>query len=177
MASVLDCYREAGREDLGSLNALHARFACRLKRFFRSYRYKAEDAEDLTQEVFVKLAASAERARLLNAEAFVFTLARNLVRDRARRLYTRAGARTINFDEAAVNCELPTPEECVETEQQLARVEQTLAALKPKTREAFMLHRVHGESYAAIATYMKVSISMVEKHIMSAMTALRDAHD
>jgi len=35
------------------------------------------------------------------------------------------------------------------------------------------MHRVHGESYAAIASQMKVSISMVEKHIMSATSLLR----
>jgi len=48
-----------------------------------------------------------------------------------------------------------------------------LAGLKPNTREAFELHRIHGNSYAEIALQMGVSVSMVEKHIMAAIAALR----
>jgi DNA-directed RNA polymerase specialized sigma24 family protein len=36
-----------------------------------------------------------------------------------------------------------------------------------------MRHRLHGESHAAIALHLNVSVSMVEKHIMSATMALR----
>jgi RNA polymerase sigma factor (sigma-70 family) len=72
-----------------------------------------------------------------------------------------------------LRCERPTPEQVLDVSQRLQRVEQTLAQLKPNTREAFELHRVHGNSYAEIALQMGVSVSMVEKHIMAAIAALR----
>jgi RNA polymerase sigma-70 factor (ECF subfamily) len=158
-----------------SLGALHARFSAPLQRFFRGYRLNSADVEDLTQDVFVRLAGPSAQTELLKPDAFVFTLARNLVRDRARRLHTRAALMSSELgDVEELSCERPTPEQSLELTQRLLQVEQALAALKPSTREAFESHRVHGNSYAEIAEQMGISVSMVEKHIMAAIAALRD---
>jgi RNA polymerase sigma factor (sigma-70 family) len=161
-----------------SLGALHARFSAPLQRFFRGYRLNSADVEDLTQDVFVRLAGPSAQAELLKPDAFVFTLARNLVRDRARRLHTRAASMSVDVaDIDNLSCERPTPEQSLELTQRLLQVERALAALKPNTREAFELHRVHGNSYAEIALHMSISVSMVEKHIMAAIVALRDVNE
>ena len=173
MAAVLIFSADLGRRDLDFFGDLHARMSPPLKRFFRSYRLNAADVDDLTQDVFMRLSGPGAQTNLRKPEAFVFTLARNLVRDRARRLHTRAATQSINVDDVDLTSERPTPDQSLEITQQLAHVEQTLASLKPRTCEAFMLHRVHGESYADIAAQMNISVSMVEKHIMSAMHALR----
>jgi RNA polymerase sigma factor (sigma-70 family) len=173
MAAVLDCFDAAEGEHPATLSALHARFSLPLKRFFRSYRLNTADVEDLIQDVFVRLAGPAGEADLLKPEAFVFTLARNLVRDRARRLHTKAQAKSIAIDEIALSCERPGPDQSLELAQLVQQVEQALGSLRPNARRVFLLHRLHGISYAQIATHMKISISMVEKHIMSAITALR----
>jgi RNA polymerase sigma-70 factor (ECF subfamily) len=109
---------------------------------------------------------------VLNPNAFIFALARNLLRDRARRLHTKAEARSISFDAIDLRCEAPTPDRSLELVQLLQHVEQALAALNPRAREAFMLHRVHGDSHTEIAAQMDISVSMVEKHIMSAIRLL-----
>jgi RNA polymerase sigma factor (sigma-70 family) len=173
MAAVFDHSDRVGSQSTEPFDTLHARFSCRLKRFFLSYRLNAADADDLTQDVFVRLAGLHGHTDLLKPEAFVFTLARNLVRDRARRLHTRAALHSVALDDIDLSCERPTPDQYLESQQLLARADRTLAALKPRTREAFVLHRVHGESYATIAAHMDISVSMVEKHIMSALLALR----
>src|ERR1700737_1965719 len=172
MGAVLD-FPHAGVHRPEPLSALHARFSAPLKRFFRSYRLNAADVEDLTQDVFVRLADPSGHADLLKPEAFVFTLARNLVRDRARRLHTKALAKSIDMDDIELSCTRPTPDPCLDLAQLLQHVEKALASLKPRAREAFVRHRVHGDSYAEIAVLMNVSVSMVEKHIMSAIISLR----
>jgi len=162
---------------MDSLGALHARFSAPLQRFFRGYRLNSADVEDLTQDVFVRLAGPSAQTELLKPDAFVFTLARNLVRDRARRLHTRAASMSVDVaDLDDLSCERPNPEQSLEVSQRLAQVEQALSALKPSTREAFELHRVHGHSYAEIALRMGVSVSMVEKHIMAAIVGLRSVN-
>ena len=173
MAAVLDFPAALARPRELSLGSLHAQYCAPLKRFFRSYRMSFADAEDLVQEVFVRLAGLDRRISLRRPEAFIFTLARNLLRDRARRLHIRAGARSIGIDACDLCCGRPTPEERLELEQELAQAERALQALKPVARAAFVMHRVDGESYAAIASHMNVSVSMIEKHIMSATSMLR----
>jgi RNA polymerase sigma-70 factor (ECF subfamily) len=173
MAAVLNFSHHLNAQSPEPFGALHARFSAPLKRFFRSYRLNAADVDDLTQDVFVRLATSGSQTHLRKPEAFVFTLARNLVRDRARRLHTRAVPHSITLDDADLSCERPMPDQWLDLEQRLAHAARMLESLKPTTRKAFVLHRVHGESYATIATQMSISVSMVEKHIMSAMSALR----
>ena len=173
MAAAFDCFDAAEGQHPATLSALHARFSLRLKRFFRSYRLNAADVEDLVQDVFVRLAGPTGETDLLKPEAFVFTLARNLVRDRARRLHTKAQANSIAIDEIDLSCERPGPDQSLELGQLVQQVEQALESLSPNARRVFLLHRLHGISYTEIAMHMKVSVSMVEKHIMSAITALR----
>jgi RNA polymerase sigma-70 factor (ECF subfamily) len=175
MAAVLDFSAARCRAPADPLGDLHHRYCAPLKRYFQNYRLNLADAEDLVQEVFVRLAGLDSCMTLRRPEAFIFTLARNLLRDRARRLHIRAGARSIGLHGLELCCARPTPEERLEFEQELAQAERVLAALKPSARTAFVMHRVHGESYAAIASQMNVSVSMVEKHIMSATSLLRGA--
>ncbi len=158
------------------LSVLHSRFAAPLRRFFQRYRLSAADVDDLTQEVFVRLAALGSQTALDRPDAFVFALARNLMRDRARRLYIKAVARSVDMDDADLSCERPTPEQWLELQQRLQLAEAALSSLKSSTREAFVLNRVHGNSYAETAACMAISVSMVEKHIMSAISALREAN-
>src|SRR5258708_9042036 len=149
------------------LGELHAGFSAPLQRFYRGSRLNSADVEDLTQDVFVRLAGPSAQTELLKPDAFVFTLARNLVRDRARRLHTRAASMSVNVaDLDDLSCERPTPEQSLELTQRLMQVEQTLAALKPSPREAFELHRVHANTHAETARNMNISLSMVHTSIM-----------
>lgn len=173
MAIALDFSATPERCGIDPLSALHAQFSRPLQRFFRSYRLNAADVEDLTQDVFLRLAAPSTQTALRKPDAFVFTLARNLVRDRARRLHTRALATSVTVDDVDLTCERPTPEEAHELNERLREVQEVLNSLKPNTREVFVLHRVQGNSYSEIAALMGISVSMVEKHVMSAILALR----
>lgn len=152
---------------------LYARFLRPLRRFFTSYRFGPEDVDDFTQEVFLRLALHGRSHELRNPEAFVFTLARNLVRDNARRLYTRALLSAVTLDEAEIPCAGLTPEQSVENQDRLLCAATALRALKPITVQVFVLHRVYGHSHAKIARRIGVSVSMVEKHVMTGIAALK----
>jgi DNA-directed RNA polymerase specialized sigma24 family protein len=104
----------------------------------------SHDIEDLTQEVFLRLARPVHRDCLRQPDAFLFTLARSLVRDRARRLYTRAARSAVNLEDLDLPYELPTLEESVEYEERLEDATQALEGLKSETRRAFVMHRVFG---------------------------------
>lgn len=177
MAAVLDSTPTACPFVADPFTTLHARFRRPLERFFSSYRLSDADVEDLTQEVFTRLAGGAPPAELRRPDAFLFTLARNLVRDHARRLHTRAARNSITLDDVELPCGSPTPDAALEHDERLALACAALEQLKPATRRAFLLHRVHGLSYAEIAAETGVSVSMIEKHVMAAIAVLRSAED
>lgn len=175
MAAVLESIAPARALVADPFTLLHARFRRPLQRFFSSYRLNSHDVDDLTQEVFARLAGSGASAELRRPDAFVFTLARNLVRDHARRLHTRAARNSVAVEDVELPCGSPTPDAALEHDERLARAFAVLEALKPATRRAFLLHRVHGLSYAEVAAATGVSVSMIEKHVMAAIAALRES--
>ena len=164
------------RSHSGVVVALHSRLHLPLRRFFTAYRLSIEDAEDLVQEVFLRLTRPGQVDGLRDPEAFAFTLARNLLRDRARRLQTRCSSSAVAIDELHLPCSRPTPEQTLEHHEQLESADTALASLKPSTRAAFLMHRVDGLGYSDVAARMGVSVSMVEKHIMVAIAALREVY-
>ena len=67
------------------------------------------------------------------------------------------------------------PSGVVERQQTLAAFEAAVAEMRPNSRQAFLLYRLHARSHNEIARQMGISVSMVEKHVSTAMTVLRTA--
>lgn len=158
-----------------TFRTVDAEFRGRLRSYFRSKGLGSADAEDLTQEALIRLAEK-PLGLLNNVDAFVFTIARNLVRDRSRRSHIRAAFHSVDVGDADLASHLPSPEQSLENNQTLDAVDHILTQLKPDTQQAFYWQRLDGMSYAQIASLLGVSVSMVEKHIMSAIAALRPVH-
>lgn len=148
------------------------RFGGPLKSYFRKRVYVAEEAEDLVQEVFCRIAAQGGAERMENPEAYIFQVAANLLRDRARRESTRASAmreighRTEDF------VEVLSPERVLQGKQGLADLDRALTELPARTRIIFVLHRFEELKYSEIARRLDISVSGVEKHMMEAIRHL-----
>src|SRR5690606_21094793 len=107
-----------------------------------------------------------------HADAYVFQMAANLLRDRARRLGVRAAAApSLAASENSV--EEISPERVLLGKQRLAALERALGELPERTRTIFVLHRFEEYKYSEIARRLGVSVSSVEKHMMEAMRHLR----
>jgi RNA polymerase sigma factor (sigma-70 family) len=134
------------------------------------------DAEDLAQEVYLRLARMRSLAGIHDGKAFVFRAAKNLLRDRSRRLRARERwlerERRVDAERRDAGSDPRLEAECAEV---LSELERVLASLKASTRAAFIWHRVEERPHCDIATELGVSISMVEKHVRAATAALREA--
>lgn len=64
---------------------------------------------------------------------------------------------------------MDTKGERFEQQQRLSHLAAALAELPPRRREAFVLHKFDGLSQVEVAERMGISLSMVEKHIASAL--------
>jgi len=107
-----------------------------LRRFLVRYTGDADLAADMAQEAFVRLL---ERPPREHAPAWLFRVALNLARDRARvaarrRVLLRsAGERLPSADPA------PQPDALLEAQRRRRKVERALAALSPKERMALLM--------------------------------------
>ena len=149
--------------------------------FLRKRTDNASDAADMTQDVFTQWLGYRDKARVEQPRAFLFQVARNLLRDHWRRQKVR---HTV-LDEQAESAPETQASEALASDpmasaQRLQRLEHlkiVLAELSPRRREALMLHRFEGLSQAQISERMGISISMVEKHIAAALLYLKQRLD
>ena len=65
------------------------------------------------------------------------------------------------------------PHAALEAGNDLRHVEAALRSLPQRTRQIFLLNRIHGRKYAEIAKVMGLSQSAVEKHMMRALEACK----
>lgn len=155
---------------------LAARFHRPLMSFFLRRLQDREEAEDLTQEVFVRILRREETVPLDNPEIYIFRVAANLLRDRARRAATHHAAEHASLDapdaEFADAGRLATglvedrePERVLLSQESLKEVMRALDELGERTRDIFMLSRLEKTKHRDIAALYGLTVSAVEKHI------------
>ena len=155
------------------LRRLSERYRQPLTAYFQRRVGSRNEAEDLTQEVFLRLVRRLDVETLDNPEAFVFRTAVNLLRDRFRRGQTqRSHLVEVGLQQPGI--EELSPERVFDSRQHLAMVIDALDELDERSRDAFILHRLEGMKHAQIAELYGVSVSSVEKYIIKALALLTE---
>lgn len=135
----------------------------------------SEDAHDLVQDAFARLLGSSRRGALDRPEAFLNRIVRNLLIDRSRRLANRA--RLVPIDDANEPTGRPTQADGIELAETQARYRTAVAALPERMRAVFLLHRVDGLPYKAIAEALGISVRTAEWHVAEAIIRIGKALD
>jgi len=153
---------------------LDARFRAPLMSFFLRRTGSRQDAEDLTQEVFLRILRREEEPSGEYAELFIFKVAANLLRDRAR----QAGARRRNDHVSLDPLDPPPgdrgliedlgPERVLLSQEALAAALRALDQLGERTRDIFVLYRLEKMKQREIAALYGLSVSSVEKYVARA---------
>lgn len=134
------------------------------------------EAEDLTQDVFERVLLVTQAGPVANAEALLFRIAVNLLRDRARRLRTRGSTQPFHSEEMADLAEVLaadlSPERVVIGERTLQEVDAILRGLGERTRAVFYLHRLERLKIREIAEVYGMSVSAIEKQLAKALREL-----
>lgn len=147
----------------------------RLVAFFRRGGSSMSDAEDLTQDVFARLARPVE-TQSERSDAYVFTVARNLHRDSLRRIQVRRKhGQPVEQDIFPLihsGSDALDAERVLISKEEAERLVEGLAELTERTREIFLLYRIEGKSQRDIAAQLGLSVSAIEKNIARAMLHL-----
>jgi RNA polymerase sigma factor (sigma-70 family) len=135
------------------------------------------DAEDLTQEVFVRVFRSLSSYTPGTFEGWLHRITTNLFLDMARR---RQRIRFEGLGDQAVGLlrdDEPTPAQAFDARHLDTDVQQALEALAPEYRAAVVLCDIEGLSYEEIAATLGVKLGTVRSRIHRGRAQLRAALD
>lgn len=149
-----------------------------LKRFFAARFGSAEQAEDLVQDLYLKVASLDPAQTVDNPGGYLYRLAMNLMLDHVRQ-QSRNGLRDGAWRQAHTRvmagediADEPQMEDAITAKRRLAALVTAVDALPEKTRKVFRLHKFEGLTHAQTAARLGMSQRMVEKHVRAALKTL-----
>lgn len=161
--------------DFSPASEIYDRYSSRIYNFAYRFLKNSEAAEDATQEVFVKMLKHANQfhgdAKL---STWLFSITANWCRDYLRKSDNKAK----EAEEVLISIPAPAelaPDRNLERRQNEQRVQRALGALTPEQREAILLSRYQGLSYAEIAQISGCSEGAVKTRVFRAMETLKKA--
>lgn len=143
----------------------------------RSYfarRVSEVEAEDLIQEVFLKLHAMRRDTPIENVDRFIFKVARNILISRHRYLKARHASAHSPLTEANDPVDAISPERIAIGVDEYERAVRAILELPPRARAAFQLHRFEKMTYQEIAERMGISRESVKELIHRALVRLAE---
>jgi RNA polymerase sigma factor (sigma-70 family) len=146
-----------------------------LSRYFLKRTAHAWDAQDLVQELYLRL-LRADRSggeAILNPEAYLFTVAANLLKEHAaRRQRSPLGSDELEdvIERLATPCDAAAGVDRNLRRQRLADI---IARLTPKCRAVLVMHYRDELGYREIAERLNISTHMVKKYIVKALATCR----
>jgi len=144
-------------------------------RFFTRRLRSAAAAEDLVQDIYLRIAAVEPGAEVRNAAGYLYRLGSNLMLDKIRGERRRAAREHSWRDShhtvlgAEEVSEDPSADNAVAARQRLEAVVAVVRDLPEQTQRVFRMHKFDGRSHAEVAQTLGISRSAVEKHCMAAL--------
>lgn len=142
----------------------------KIYRFALSITKDPSTAQDVAQEVFIKIWKQIQDSEIENMGAWAMRLTRNLSIDK-----TRLKARS--FDSLHLvhgySSNENTPDQIVEEKDAVAQVKQFMEELPPKQRNILHLREVEEMSYDEISQILEVPLEQVKVYLFRARKAIR----
>lgn len=165
---------------MGGLQSILVSHRAALARYLRARIRCDGDVEDILQDLWLKT-SSLETGPVAEPLAYLYRMAENLVRDRARssvRRHMREAEWTTGEIDGTVDAAVdsqPTAERILLARDHLNRVDARIDALPDRASQIFRLVRIEGTPQKEVAATLGISLSAVEKHLQRAYRAVIEA--
>ena len=147
--------------------------------FVRNYLYylsgDIDIAEDIVQDVFMKIWEIRENVRNETLKPLLFKIARNLFYNSHKRKIL--DLRFINTYTTITGNNNESPEYLLEMKEFDAKLQKEISNLPEHCRTIFLMSRIDELKYHEIANRLKISVKAVEKQISKALKLLRQNID
>lgn len=155
--------------DVACFDAVYHAYSPRLRAFLRAMCGRADIADELLQETFLRLARrSPDLAEDTRLGAWLYTVARNLAHSHNRWRWLDA-SRLVEIGRSAVTRD---PSRALEARQAASRIDEALARLPEAHREAFLLVVVEGLEPSEAAEIIGVKPEALRQRLSRARAAL-----
>jgi RNA polymerase sigma factor (sigma-70 family) len=144
-------------------------------RNFLYYKFgNEEQADEATQEAFIKLWENCTNVPPEKAKSFLYTVANNTTLNHIahKKVVLEYSKKNVNHD-----TNNQSPEFLMEEGQFAVKLQNAIANLSEAQRSAFLLHRIDGKKYHEIAEILEIGVKAVEKRIHGALLQLRKEID
>jgi len=155
-------------------------FAPQLRRFLAQQISDARDAEDLMQEVYLRVLTLKHPEQVRNPKAYLYRIAVNIAYQ--HRLSCEAASSCVPFDELSeTHASLPSswqtsdPEAAAELCERLNEITQRLSPLPARVQSALLWHYHDGYTCEEIGERLAIKRNRVKKYIIRALALCRAA--
>ncbi len=146
-----------------------------VRAWLRRALVRPEDANDLIQEAYARLAALTSTDQIERPGSYFFQIVRNLHLEEVRRARVVRIETATEIESLPVCSDEPSPERTVAARRELDKVRALIEDLPQRCRRIFELRKIHGLSQREIAKVMGVSESIVENDGAKAMRLILEA--
>lgn len=137
--------------------------------------------DDVLQDAYLKLADGVCAREIPNPFGYCCQVVRNMARDYCRRRMVESGYMVMTADDDFPEVDGGRPADAgIDERRVLAKVDSALAALLPRTRLVFELHRIDGKTQREVAKIVGVSATLVNfmmRDVMNALAGCREVHE
>lgn len=146
-----------------------------LKAFISRFIRRPQDIDDIAQETFIRAFSAEKKGDIQHPKAYIYRVARNL----AFETLTKKTNQLTSYIEDSCDQSLMQSGEDVEdsviVSEKFDRVKLAIAEMPPQCQRVFIMHKVYGFKYREISQQLGISVSTVEKHIMTGLKKCRQS--
>ncbi|EIZ78304.1 two-component system regulatory protein [Novosphingobium sp. Rr 2-17] len=145
-----------------------------LSRYIRRNCSSLEDIVDLRQEIYERALKGASEALPDHSQRYVYTIARNLLINRAKRERIISFELVADLGDLDQDVDLFVAERQLIARDELRRAQAGMAVLPARCREVVWLRKVEGLSTREAAERLGVGLDTIERQLTLGMRALAD---
>jgi RNA polymerase sigma-70 factor (ECF subfamily) len=172
-----DLFRLLNEGDIVAFDAIYERYCHRLFGFVLRYLKNREDAEEIVQEVFLKIWEARQKIDSYSSfDSFIFTVAYNSTITLLRKRVTEHRY----LDNLKIRQEIastPNLIDEIQFKELDERVHSIINRLTPRQQEVFRLSREERLTHEQIAKKLNISANTVKNHIVAALAFLKSELD
>lgn len=165
------------KDDKVAFFLIYERYSKRLYGFVFGYIKQEQDAEEIVQEVFIKIWEARNKIDIYSSfESFLFTVAYNSTISLLRKRVTEK--KYVEYLKSIQQIDIaPELTDEIHYKELNEKVQSLLNELTPRQKEIFQLSREMGFSHNEIAQKLNISVNTVKKHMANTLLFLKSNLD